>query len=167
MKATEMHVHALPRFQARRTDGHARATFTGRVRVWWHASDLDRRLAAGTHSWGSQELSLRASQLARRDQRVRLARALEHAVATARAGPCDRSFAVPLQRGAIVSGADDLLALAAALRSSADCRPHAAALASFLVRDGSSPLYDREARATPANLARAAITGFTDTAARR
>jgi hypothetical protein len=92
---------------------------------------------------------------------VRLARGLEHVVAIAKAGPCDRHFAVPLQRAAIVSGEADLLALAAALRSSADCRPHAVALVSFLVCDGSSPLYDRDARATPANLARAAIAGFT------
>jgi hypothetical protein len=82
-------------------------------------------------------------------------------VATAKAGPCERHLAVPLQRAAVVSGEDDLLALAAALRSSADCRPHAVALVSFLVRDGSSPLYEREARATPANLARAALAGFT------
>jgi hypothetical protein len=82
-------------------------------------------------------------------------------VATAEAGPCDRHFAVPLQRAAIVSGEDDLLALAAMLRSSAECRAHAVALVSFLVRDGSSPLYDRQARATPANLARAALAGFT------
>jgi hypothetical protein len=92
---------------------------------------------------------------------VRLAHALEQVVATAKTGPSERHFAVPLQRAAIVSGEDDLLALAAALRSSADCRPHAVALISFLVRDGSSPLYDRQARATPANLARAALAGFT------
>jgi hypothetical protein len=86
---------------------------------------------------------------------------LEHAVVTAKAGPCDRHFSIPLQRAAIVSGQEDLLALAAALRSSADCRPRAAALVSFLLRDARSPLYDSEAPATPANVARAAIAGFT------
>jgi hypothetical protein len=67
---------------------------------------------------------------------------------------------VPLQRAQIVDGENELLALAAALRSSARCRPHAAGIASFLLRDAASPLYDANATATPAQLARAATAGF-------
>jgi hypothetical protein len=68
---------------------------------------------------------------------------------------------VPLQRAKIVDAENELLALAAALRSSARCRPHAAGIASFLLRDAASPLYYANARATPAQLARAATAGFT------
>jgi hypothetical protein len=68
---------------------------------------------------------------------------------------------VPLQREQIVDGESELLALAAALRSSARCRPHAAGIVSFLVRDAASPLYYADASASPAQLARAATAGFT------
>lgn len=155
-----MHVHALAQFRAERPRGGGIATFAGRVRVWWHAVDLDRQLAEGTHPWGSRELSLRASQLTSRPQRARFASDLELIVAEARSLRRDGRLCVPLRRAAIVSGEDELLALAAALRSPADCRPHAAALVSYLLSDACSPLYDRRAPATPANLARAAIAGF-------
>jgi hypothetical protein len=68
---------------------------------------------------------------------------------------------VPLQRAEIVDAEADLLALAAALRSSARCRPHAAGIVSFLLRDAASPLYYAGAHVTPVQLARAATAGFT------
>jgi hypothetical protein len=155
-----MRIHALPQVRTERPGSGGIAQFVRRVRVWWNVTDLDRLLAEGTHPSRSRELSLRASQLTTRDQRLRFAGALERAVADARAGPGNRNFAIPLQRAAIVSGEDELLALAAALRSPAGCRPHAAALVSFLVCDGRSPLYDSQAPAAPGNLARAATAGF-------
>jgi len=68
---------------------------------------------------------------------------------------------VPLRRAEILDAEDDILALAAALRSSARFRPHAAGIVSFLLRDAASPLYYVDAPATPAQLARAATAGFT------
>jgi hypothetical protein len=131
-----------------------------RVRVSWHAPDLDRQLAEGVHPWRSRELSLRAAQLTSRRRRARFARELESVVVEARGGRPELNACVPLRRAAILSAEDDLLALAAALRSPAPCRPQAAALVSFLLRDASSPLYYCQAPATPANLARAATAGI-------
>ena len=92
-----------------------------------------------------------------------LASGLESAVQEARAARPRALECVPLCKGPIRDAQDDLLQLAQALRSPARCRPHAAALVSFLVCDAPSPLYHQEARATPAQLARAAKTGFAAT----
>jgi hypothetical protein len=131
-----------------------------RARVWFAAGALDRQLAAGTYPWRSPALAVRASQLTDHDQRQRLAAGLIWIVREARIGRRDAKLTVPLQRAAILSGADDLLALAAAVRSRSPCSPRAVALVSYLIHDGRSPLYDDHACASPAGLARAARAGF-------
>jgi hypothetical protein len=131
-----------------------------RARTWWRADDLDRQLGEGADPSRCPELSLRAAQLTAARHRAALAGELESVVAAARSERSCIGDCVPLQRAQIVDGESDLLALAAALRSSARCRPHAAGIASFLLRDAASPLYDANAPATPAQLARAAIAGF-------
>ena len=155
-----MHVHALPHFRAERPVLGGVAELARRVRVWWHASDLDRQLAEGTHPWRSRELSLRAAQLTSRRRRARFAEELESIVAEVRRCRRDVHACVTLQRVEIVSAADELLALAAELRSSARCPTHSAALVSFLLYDARSPFYYCEAPATPANIARAARAGL-------
>jgi hypothetical protein len=131
-----------------------------RARVWFDAGTLDRQLAEGTHPWRSPALAVRASQLTDHHQRQRLAGGLIRIVREARIGRRDARLTVPLQRTAVLSCADDLLALAAALRSGAPCSPRAVALVSYLIHDGRSPLYDDHACASSASLARAARAGF-------
>jgi hypothetical protein len=155
-----MPVHALPRFGAERRPPGGVARVVRGLRVRWHAPDLDRQLAEGTHPWRSAELELRAAQLTAPKARTRFARELEEIVARAQDGSCQRSECVPLIRSGVLAAREDLLDLAAALRSSAGCRPHAAGLISFLLHDGCSPLYAPGSEATPASLARAAQAGF-------
>jgi hypothetical protein len=128
--------------------------------VCLRAPELDRELAEGTQPWRSAELELRAAQLTSEKTRTRFAQELESIVARAESGIHERSACIPLSRSAVVAAREDLLELAAALRSAASCRPHAAAAVSFLLHDGCSPLYTPGARATPASLARAARAGF-------
>ena len=130
------------------------------VRVWWSATDLDRQLAEGLQPWRSPELLLRASQLVSSRSRIELASGLESVVAASYRECCGARSCVPLRRAAVAASRNELLELAAVLRSSARCRPQAAGLVSFLLRDARSPLYDRDARASPANLARAARAGI-------
>ena len=155
-----MHVHALPHLRAERPVLGSAARLARRVRVWWHAPDLDRELAEGTHPWRSQDLSLRAAQLTCPRRRAGFADELESIVAKVRRGPVDLHGAVTLQRAEIVSAADELLELADRIRSPTACTPRAAALVSFLLYDARSPLYFSEAPATPASIARAALVGM-------
>jgi hypothetical protein len=131
-----------------------------RARVWFAAGTLDRQLAEGTPPASSPALAVRASQLTDHAQRERLAAGLIRIVREARIGRRDAKLTVPLQRAAILSGAGDLLALAAALRSRSPCSPRTVALVSYLIHDGRSPLYDDHACASAASLARAARAGF-------
>lgn len=132
------------------------------MRVGWHAVALDRQLAEGIDPSRSPELCFRAAQLTSVRRRTHFASALEEAAREARIAKHPINELVPLQRAAILAAEEDLLKLAATLRSPAKCRPHAAAMVSFLVCDAASPLYYSAARATPAQLARAAIAGFTE-----
>ena len=156
-----MHVHALPRTRCERPALRGVAGLALQARTWWRAGDLDRQLGEGADPSRSAELSLRAAQLTNTRRRRDFAGELESVVAAARSGRCGLSDCVPLRRAEILDAEDDLLALAAALRSSARCRPHAAGIVSFLLRDAASPLYYQDAPATPGQLARAATAGFT------
>lgn len=122
---------------------------------------MDRRLAEGDDPSRCPELSLRVTQLTKTRCRESFASQLESVVAAARSRRRDFNNCVPLQRSEILDAEDDLLALAATLRTLARCRPYAAGTVSFLLRDAASPLYYAEADATPAQLARAAKAGFT------
>lgn len=155
-----MHVHALPRSRAERRPRRGPAEVVRRLRVCLRAADLDRQLAEGTQPWRSAELELRAAQLTSAKSRSRFARELEAIVARAESEVYDRSVCIPLSRSAILTAREDLLELAAALRSPESCRPHAAGVVSFLLHDGCSPLYDPGSRATPSSLARVARAGF-------
>ena len=156
-----MHLHAPPHPRDERFALRGIVGLALRIRVWWRAGDLDRRLAEGVDPSRCSELSLRVAQLTTPRCRESFASELESVVTAAGSGhPCI-NHCVPLQRAEILDAEDDLLALAAALRSLARCRPYAAGTVSFLLRDAQSPLYFAEAHASPAQLARAATAGFT------
>jgi hypothetical protein len=157
----EMHIQALPHVRVGRPPLGAAADVWLRVRVGWKASNLDRQLAEGLDPARSPELSVRARQLTSERRRADFAQELESLVRDVHSSWRPALEAVPLQRTAIAASAGDLLDLATVLRSQARCRPHAAGTVSFLLRDAASPLYYTDARATPADLARAAIAGFT------
>jgi hypothetical protein len=157
-----MRIQAFPRVWAERPPLGVAATICLRVRVGWRASGLDRELAEGVDPSRSPELSMRARQLTSERCRARFAKELESLVRDAQCSWRPTLETVPLQRTAIAAAADDLLELATALRSQARCRTHAAGIVSFLLRDAASPFYYRDARGTPAQLARAAIAGFTE-----
>jgi hypothetical protein len=158
-KVKEMHVHALPRPRTRwPAFGVGRLTLS--VRVWLTSSGLDRQLAEGLHPSRSRALSLRARQLTSAQRRRQFAGELESIITDARTRRSNPRDCVQLQRVQICAAEDDLRALAAALRSPARCRPHAAGIVSFLLRDAASPLYYSDAGTTAAELARAASAGF-------
>jgi hypothetical protein len=156
-----MHAPALPRTRGERPALGRVAGLALLARTWWKAGDFDRQLGEGADPSRCAELSLRAAQLTTTRRRQDFAGELESVLAAAPSGRCHLNDCVPLRRAAILDAEDDILALAAALRSSAQCRPHAAGIVSFLLRDAASPLYYEDAPATPAQLARAAIAGFT------
>ena len=153
-------VRVSPRAWVSRRRGRARAPFALRARVRWDVGGLDRRLAEGTPPSRSRALSLRAAQLTNREQQVRMATELDWTVNQARSRHGDARLVVPLQRAAIDAGADDLRALANALRFSARRVPRAAAIASYLLHDGCSPFYNPHATTSPGALARGAAAAL-------
>jgi hypothetical protein len=94
---------------------------------------LDRQLAAGARSGDSPALSLRAAQLRSNPVRERLAAAITAAVADARTG-APANVEHP-QRGATRDCADELMALAARLRSHQPVDARGAAMVALLVND--------------------------------
>jgi hypothetical protein len=161
LQVAEMHVHALRRVQVERPVLGGVTGVWLRVRVGRKQADLDRQLAEGADPSNSPELSFRAAQLTSPRRRAGFASGLESVVAEALSKRRAINPPVQLQRAAILAAEDELLELAGALRSPARCRPHAAGIVAFLLCDAASPLYYSDARATPAQLARAAIAGFT------
>jgi hypothetical protein len=106
-------------------------------------------------------------------RRACFAKELQSVVALIRTKWCNVHSPVPLQRIAIFAAEEELLMLAAALRSPAQISSRSAGIVSFLLRDGASPLYSDDTcpvglsygagpLATPAQLSRAALAGFRD-----
>ena len=132
--------------------GSARVRLSTRL----HRGALDDKIARGVETAGDERLTLRASQLASRAQRDRLATALEHTlqVATRPADSLSASAArrlsprVPLRVGEVRDCADDIQALARRLRDSGPIDAQGVALTVRLLTDGASPLYWRHSAAT-------------------
>ena len=123
-----------------------------RMRVWAGALALDRRLAEGASPANSPELELRARQLLGARSRRALSGALTTAVDVARQ-PKRGPGAVPLATTGIRDAAGLVRALAGDLTSISDPPVRGVALASFLVCDPMSPLYNRHSRVTVAEIA--------------
>jgi hypothetical protein len=118
-----------------------------RVRVWFGSLALDTRLAEGASLSRSPELSLRARQLASDRTRQQLSDALTRAIDVAgRRAP--RLPASPVASSGVLAAKRSLLLLARDLRSIPDPSARGVALASFLVCDPTSPLYNRHSPVT-------------------
>jgi hypothetical protein len=124
-----------------------------RMRVWARALELDRRLAEGVRPANSPELELRARQLLGARSRRALSGALTTAVDVALRPMTAGPGAVALATPGIRDAAGLLRGLAGDLMSIGDLSIRGVALASFLVRDPMSPLYNRRSRVTVAEIA--------------
>ena len=113
-----------------------------RLQVALHRTQLDAALAEGADPADDPALALRAHQLTAQSTRRAVARTLRNVLDAAEEPleawdpPGPRP---PLQRDAILTSQDDILALADRLRHPTSAQ--AAALAALLVWDSASPLY--------------------------
>ena len=131
-------------------------TLTARARASLHHARLVRELATGANPEGTPERALCAAHLVAPRHRQELAASLEDVVESAMGPWPGLSAAAPLARGQIRAARDELLDLAARLRTGRDVTPRGAALVEELLHDGSSPIYakpepedlDAHARAT-------------------
>jgi hypothetical protein len=137
----------LPRGRlARRTRGLLLGGVWLRCVTRRQARDLDEELARGTDPITSDELSLRAGQLASARSRRRFACVLRGAVELAEA-PFDpvRMGRPVIRRAQVQENRNLLLELADRLRSGRNLGVQGLAITSLLVGDGVSPLYSKAA----------------------
>ena len=140
----------LPRGRlARRTRGLLLGGVWLRFVTWRRARDLDEQLAQGTDPITSDELSLRAGQLASARSRGRCACVLRGAVELANA-PFDpfRMGRPLIRRAQVQENRELLLQLADRLRAGGYLHPRGLAITSLLVGDGVSALYSKSARSS-------------------
>jgi hypothetical protein len=132
---------------ARRTRGLFLGGVWLRFITWRRAHDLDEQLASGTDPISSDELSLRAGQLASARTRARFACVLRGAVELAHA-PFDpvRMGRPVIRRAQVQENRELLLELADRLRAGGYVRVQGLAITSLLVGDGVSALYSKAAR---------------------
>jgi hypothetical protein len=137
----------LPRGRlARRTRGLLLGGVWLRFVTWRRARELDEQLARGTDPITSDELSLRAGQLASARSRGRFACVLRGAVQLADA-PFDpvRMGRPVIRRAQVQENCELLLELADRLRAGGYLHPRGLAITSLLVGDGVSALYSKAA----------------------
>jgi hypothetical protein len=117
-----------------------------RLRVFARRRALDVHLADGADPAGSAALAVRARQLIAPSTRESFASGLESLVMEAARPPLPRGMAIPLARRQLMEARATLLALAACLRSDRPVYARGVALLSWLLTDGTGPVYDRHAR---------------------
>jgi hypothetical protein len=140
----------LPRGRlARRTRGLLLGGVWLRCVTWRRARGLDEQLARGTDPITSDELSLRAGQLASARSRERFACVLRGAVELADA-PFDpvRIGRPVIRRAEVQENRELLLELANRLRARRYLGVQGLAITSLLVGDGVSPLYSKATRSS-------------------
>jgi hypothetical protein len=140
----------LPRGHlARRTRGLLLGGVWLRCVTWRQTRELDEQLARGTDPITSDELSLRAGQLASARTRGRFACVLRGAVELADAPFDPVRMGPPVVRRAQVQENRELLSeLADRLRAGGILGVQGLAMTSLLVGDGVSPLYSKTARSS-------------------
>ena len=118
-------------------------TLRRRLRVQFHKGRLDRKVADGFGSDASEDLAVRARQLAGMRIRRRLARSLRARVKDAERPPALRlTAAVPLSRRVVRSWRESLLGLAERLEQPDPVNACGVARVLMLLTDGAGPLYE-------------------------
>jgi hypothetical protein len=138
------HAHVEPFHQRRQqANTEPRPGLALRVRVRWNALALDSALADGANPEGSEELRLRARQLADPVNRERLAKSMERILELAdRESASDPTMTrVPLRRQPIEVSRPRLAEVVELLRADGERPARGLARASLLIEDGRGPLY--------------------------
>lgn len=114
-----------------------------RFRVRWNALALDRELADGADPSSSEELGLRAKQLANPKMRIKVAHGIGRVIELADRGSAAglATTRVPFRREQVQASRQQLLELAARVSSKGPHPVKGLAMANLLVEDGDSPLY--------------------------
>jgi hypothetical protein len=110
------------------------------------ASSLDRQLAAGRPPASSHALAIRAREIVSPAARRDLARRWADVLDRAGRRPVPRSPRAPLRRGAVIGAGEDLREMISVLTSGRSIDARGAAIASWLLRDGTGPLYNHRSR---------------------
>ena len=113
-----------------------------RIRVRWNAPALDSALADGADPRASDELTLRAEQLASHKKREKIAKAIDRLLDLVERDSAAQlaTTRVPFRRDRIEARRPQLIELAARLRSKGPHPSKGLALANLLVEDRDSPL---------------------------
>ncbi|HXZ66536.1 MAG TPA: hypothetical protein VEH05_17490 [Streptosporangiaceae bacterium] len=106
-------------------------------------SSLDRDLAAGRPPRSSHALAIRAGEIVSPAERRELAQRWANVVDQARRPPVPRSPRAPLRRGVVIAARPDLREMISVLIGGRPIDARGAAMASWLLRDGTGPLYNR------------------------
>jgi hypothetical protein len=133
----------IPRLNDRRA---GRPGLALRLRVRWSSAALDSALADGADPDASDELALRARQLAEPKARERVAKAIERVIELSelvgRASPAQLAYLrVPFRRQQVEAARPRLVQLVERLRAEEALSVRGLAMASQLVDDGRGPLY--------------------------
>ena len=132
---------------APRRDDRDRPSIWVRLRVRWKRRELERALAEGTNPASSEELALRAEQLAEPATRARIAAGIENLYRLATEGPGPRATTAmsrgTFDRNRVAANRPGLAALSRRLRSQGPHTVRGLAMASTLLEDPESPLYAR------------------------
>ena len=125
-----------PRPARRREPTHLALT------VWWRATELDRRLAAGEDSRGSDELTLRAHTLTTARSRTHLAEGLAGVLRSARNSRPRFTAAVrPRTPEEALDTEADIASIERRLRAPGPVPAQGVAIIRLLLIDGNGPLY--------------------------
>lgn len=109
--------------------------------VWWRATELDRRLAAGADPWTSDALALRARRLTTSRTRARIARGLAGVLCSA-GNDRPRFTAAVRPSGPGVLDAEPIIAwLERRLCAPGPVAAQGVAILRLLLIDGNGPLY--------------------------
>ncbi|HXW88340.1 MAG TPA: hypothetical protein VEJ42_08765 [Streptosporangiaceae bacterium] len=106
-------------------------------------SSLDRELAAGPLARASDALAARAREIVSPAERRELARRWANVVDQAGRPPVPRSPRAPLRRSVVIAAGPDLREMISVLSGGLPINARGAAMASWLLRDGTGPLYNR------------------------
>lgn len=110
------------------------------------ASSLDRQLAAGRPPGSSRALAIRAREIVSPAARRELARRWVNVMDRAGRRPVPRSPRAPLRRGAVIAAGEDLREMVSVLSGGLPIDARGAAMASWLLKDGTGPLYNHRSR---------------------